>query len=180
MQTPPENKSCDKTACTGPVPGNASCEACRLSLANSAAKKKLALFPLSGDEAEILGELAHGGAKSVCRFVMSSSREKDLEAVALAPVLIRGPEDTVEAVRERGKILTGLLERGLITLEYGSPLPGFDERTVRESAAFSSFEDTVREGAGKPGFLFDTAKLEAGRMEMTDDGAQAMLDYYRL
>ncbi|MCI1965620.1 MAG: hypothetical protein LKJ17_05740 [Oscillospiraceae bacterium] len=181
MKTNPEQEPCNQTTCTGPIPGNSYCAACRLTLAQRAARKKLAVFPLSDQEAEILGKLSSGGAVTVCRFVMSSSKEDSLQSIALAPVVIHSPGDTVALVKERGAVISQLVKRGLISLKYdGKAVPGFDEQTVRKSAAFTAFQEAVNEGSGKPNFLFDTALLETGSMEMTDDGAQAMLDYYRL
>ncbi|WP_411676303.1 hypothetical protein [Caproicibacter sp.] len=174
-----ENDRCDQNGCSGPVPGNPLCESCRLYLTKKSAEKRNLPFPLTDGEAELLGKLFSGGAAPVSRFVMGSSREDDLESVALAPVVVRGPEDDVETVKKLGEIITSLEDRGLIALDYESPVPGFDDHMVRESAAFTAFEEAVEEGGKRPGFLFDTARLDSGSITLTDDGAQAMLDYYR-
>lgn len=161
------------------TPGNPLCESCRLYCAKKAGRRESAQFPLTGEEAAVLGELSRTGPLPVCRFILKSSVEDELENIALAPVLIRKPGDDVKTAVGRGKIILALEKRGLVLLDYETPLPGYNYDAVKASAAFAEFLNTVNEGKSRPGFLFDTADLDAGSMALTDDGAEAILDYLR-
>jgi hypothetical protein len=110
----------------------------------------------------------------LCRFLMGSSQEEELESVGLSPVFLEGNED-LPAVRETGAVLEALANRGLITLDYDLALSNYDYAQYRSSPPFRLFRETVAQGAQQPGFLFDTAILEKGSMALTDLG-QAVLE----
>lgn len=93
---------------------------------------------------------------------MESTAEDDFSAVALSPVYLRSPEDTMEQVKEMGALLLDLERRGWITLDYGYALEGYPYEEYRTSALYAYFCRTVEEAKGRPGFLGDTPVLELG------------------
>ena len=76
----------------------------------------------------------------------------------------------MEQVKETGKMLLDLEERGWITLDYGYPLEGYPYTEYRESALYALFRRTVEEAKGRPGFLGDTPVLELGSIAPAENG----------
>ena len=95
--------------------------------------------------------------------------EDDFSSVALSPVYLRGPEETMDQVKETGRMLLDLEERGWLTLDYGYPLEGYPYTEYRESALYALFQRTVKEAAGRPGFLGDTPVLELGSIAPAEE-----------
>ena len=73
-------------------------------------------------------------------------------------------------VKEAGAFLKKLEDMGLITLDYDIPLNGYAYQEYKDSALFEYFCATLKEGAGRPGFLGDTPVLELGSMALTEAG----------
>lgn len=118
--------------------------------------------PLTPEQAAFLHELAHHHYLPLARFLTESTVEEDFSSVALAPVYLVSPEDTMEQAKARGEMLLDLERRGWITLDYGYPLEGYPYAEYRGSALYAYFCQTVEEAKGRPGFLGDTPVLELG------------------
>lgn len=115
----------------------------------------------------------------VARFVMESSREAGVYAVALAPVYLGTPADTMEAVKSLGAELDALERAGLISLDYDMPLSGYPYEEYDASTLYAFFRQTVLQGSERPGAVFDRAVLDKGSMALTGSGAarvEEMLD----
>ena len=106
----------------------------------------------------------------VAQFLLRSTKSEHLEAIALAPVYILDPEDTMEHIKETGIILHGLEEKGLITLDYDVPLQNYDYKTYHDSAVYQSFRQTVEEAKARPDFLYNIGIMELGSMALTQRG----------
>ena len=63
---------------------------------------------LTEAQTAFLHELEHHHFLPVARFLIESSREDDFSSVALAPVYLRGPEESMEWVKETGAMLLEL------------------------------------------------------------------------
>lgn len=120
------------------------------------------LGELTQAQAAFLHELEHHHFLPVARFVVESSQEGDFSSVALAPVFLRSPEETMEWVKETGAMLLELEQRGWITLDYDYPLEGYSYAEYKQSELYTYFCSTVEEAKGRPGFLGDTPVLELG------------------
>lgn len=116
-----------------------------------------------------LHELEHHHFLPVARFLVESTVEDDFCSVALAPVYLRVPEETMEWVKETGKMLLELEEMGYLTLDYDYPLEGYPYTEYKTSALYTYFCDTIEEGKGRPGFLGDTPVLELGSIAPADE-----------
>lgn len=110
----------------------------------------------------------------LARFIVRSSQSDHLESVAMAPVYLGHSDEPVEQVRKTAEELSGLEELGLVSLDYGEALGGYDYEDYTNSSAFLVLEDMVREGASREGFLFDEAQLERGSMALTVMGLNAV------
>ena len=64
---------------------------------------------------------------------MESTAEDDFSSVALAPVYLLSPQDTMEQVKKMGALLLDLERRGWITLDYGYALEGYPYEEYRTS-----------------------------------------------
>lgn len=117
---------------------------------------------LTEAQAAFLHELGHHHFLPVARFLMESSQEGDFSSVALAPVFLRGPEETMEWVKETGAMLLDLEQRGWITLDYDYPLERYTYAEYKQSKLYAYFCSTVEEAKGQSGFLGDTPVLELG------------------
>jgi len=100
----------------------------------------------------------------VSRFVMSSSHTESAIFTALAPVYLEDKYDTMEMVKVLSDRLAAMAERKLISIDYDSPLADYDYDIHRNSDLFHYFEDTVKEGSKRPGFLCDIAEIDCGRV----------------
>lgn len=121
----------------------------------------------NNEEISILQEIAQCGHLPISRFVMSSSTEHEARFVSLAPVYIKALDDSMKTVKEIGMVLSGLEKKGLIALDYDSPLQGYDYTLHTNSALFAYFTETVNEGKKNSSFLCDTAEIELGSMALT-------------
>jgi hypothetical protein len=125
-------------------------------------------------ETAFLRLLAQAPFLPVGRFLLKSGRSGQLASVALAPVFLTDGRDSMEIVRERGEVLKGLAEYGVITLDYHLPLKNYDYAVFTESDAYRAFQETVAEGRKQPGFLFDRGEIELGSLALTGFGQEAL------
>lgn len=109
-----------------------------------------------------LHELRHHHFLPLARFVVESTKEDDFSSVALAPVYLRHPGETMEWVKETAAMLLDLEARGLLTLDYDYPLEGYSYEEYKTSDLYAYFQKTIAEAAARPGFLGDTPVLELG------------------
>lgn len=128
---------------------------------------------LDRPQAAFLARFAQTPFLPLTRFLYRSSKEEELESVGLSAVFLEGGED-LAAAKATGALLEGLEELGLITLDYDITLSNFDYSPYEASPLFAQFRAAVAEGAGRPGFLFDTPVLEKGSMALTDLGQAVM------
>lgn len=108
----------------------------------------------------------------VASFGITRRDDSEVFAVALAPVYLGTPADTMEQVKALGGELKALEDWDLITLDYDLPLSGYPYTEYKVSDLYGYFQETVAEAAGVPGHVFDTPVLELGSMALTDAGRQ--------
>lgn len=128
---------------------------------------------LSIAENNVLMALLERGGLPVARFTLTSSKEQEAYAVAMSPVYIADPGDSLETIKEYGAIYAGMEEKGLIELDYEFPLPGYPYREYHESWAWRHFVETAAE-AKQRGFTFDIPRLEMGGITMTEHGHEVV------
>ena len=124
---------------------------------------------LTSAQAAFRHELEHHHYLPLARFLMESTAEDDFSSVALAPVYLLSPQDTMEQVKEMGALLLDLERRGWITLDYGYALEGYSYEEYRTSELYAYFCRTVEEAKGRPGFLGDTPVLELGSIALAEE-----------
>ena len=133
---------------------------------------------LSIAENNVLMALLDRGGLPVARFALTSSKDQEAYAVAMGPVYIADPEDSLEAIREYGALFSEMEHKGLIELDYDFPLPGYAYGEYRGSAAWRHFEETAAEAKGR-GFTFDTPHLELGGITLTERGQEVIDEMIR-
>jgi len=129
---------------------------------------------LNDVEKSFLKNLAERNCLPISRFVMSSTTQEEARFVALSPVHIIALDDSMEAVKKIGAMLSGLEENQLITLDYDIPIRGYEYELYKNSELFLYFKETIKEGATKDKFLCDTAEIELGSMELTKYGIEIL------
>ncbi len=129
---------------------------------------------LDAAQQEFLNALAVQKTLPVARFVRMNDQIDDVCIVALEPVYLMSPTDSMEAVKAYGAFLTELEELGLLTLSYETPLPDYSYLEYHTSSLFAFFQETVREGSKNATFLGNTAVLECGSIALTDFGARCV------
>ena len=128
-------------------------------------------------ELALMFELMETPFLPVCRFTMTKAGEEDtVRVTALAPVYFNAVDTTMEEAKQIGEALLHLEEKGIITLDYDVKLENYDYVEYRNSDLYKEFKKTVAEGAGKEGFLCDTAVIDMGSMALTDKG-RAVIEY---
>lgn len=106
----------------------------------------------------------------VACFSLAKQGDAHGYAIALAPVYLGSPQDTMEMVKELGAQLTQLEEGGLITLDYDIRLSGYPYAEYETSELYAYFKRTVAEGKSLQNARYDTANLELGSMALTEEG----------
>lgn len=129
---------------------------------------------VSEPEADFLMRLAQIPFLPVVRFLLKSSLSSHLESEALAPVYLERSDDSLDTVKETGKVLKALKQKGLLSLDYDRPLEGGDYSLYERSKLFAYFKETVAEGSRRPGHLFNLPLLECGSIALTALGQQAV------
>ncbi len=90
--------------------------------------------------------------------------------VALAPVYLATTEDTMEQVKDLGKVLSELENMDLIFLDYDIPIANYAYAEYKNSALYAYFVQTTEEAARRPNPAFDTPDLELGSITLTEKG----------
>lgn len=125
-------------------------------------------------DVDFLRRLAETPFLPLARFILKRGDSGRPGFVALAPVYMDDKDATMETVVSNGNILTGLRDKGLITLDYGEPLQGGGYSHFENSGLLDFFRDMVAEGNSILGF--DTAELEPGSIALTNVG-RALIDH---
>ena len=128
---------------------------------------------LSIAENNVLMALLDRGALPVARFTLTSSKDSSGYAVAMEPVYIASPTDSLDDIREYGQLFAGMEDKGLIDLDYEYPLPGYPYHEYRGSDAWRRFTETAAEAKTR-GFTFDTPRLELGGITLTEQGQETI------
>ena len=110
----------------------------------------------------------------VARFVLVQSDNAQAFAVALAPVYLGSPGDSMAHVKEVAEALDELESADYLSLDYDIPLSGYPYAEYKASDLYAYFLKTVEEGKKRADFQFDTGKLELGSMALTDRGESAV------
>lgn len=125
---------------------------------------------LSDPQIELLSTLAQVSYLPLTQLLLKSTKSDHLEAVALSPVYLEDPRESMEQVKQTGAMLLELEEYGLISLDFDMELKGYDYQIYRDCAVFALLRQTVEEGRGREDFLYDLAEVERGSMALTDLG----------
>lgn len=112
----------------------------------------------------------------VAQLTLSSTKDKSLYSIALAPVYLADAQDSMEEIKALGIELKQLQQSGLITLDYDLPLGGYSYQEYENSAIYRHFIETVKQSATHPEFLFDIPALEKGSMALTTKGENLIAD----
>lgn len=132
---------------------------------------------LSDKEKEFLLLLAQTPFLPVTSFILKSTKSEHLEAVALAPVYLADGKDTIETVKDTGKVIERLAELHIISLDYDIPLENCDYSEYETSDLFEFFKETVAGGTANADYIFDIPFLQLGSMALTSIG-QDVLDSF--
>ncbi len=128
---------------------------------------------LSIAENNVLMALLDRGGLPVAQFALTSSKDQEAYAVAMGPVYIARPDDSLETVREYGALFAGMEHKGLIDLDYDFPLPGYPYEEYRNASVWRHFVETAAEAKTR-GFTFDTPNLELGGITLTERGQEVV------
>lgn len=126
--------------------------------------------PLTDPERQLLDLLARNAFLPVARFLLRSPENPELSFVMSAPVYLTGPEATQEELRTAGTALLQLQRRGLITLDYGIPLSGFDYASWERSALYRQFARSAAAPGAEPMLEPGSAALTLQGQEAIDEG----------
>ncbi|MEA5014792.1 MAG: hypothetical protein VB099_09555 [Candidatus Limiplasma sp.] len=125
---------------------------------------------LTPTQADILLALRQRQCLPVASFSLGKTGDEARRGVALAPVYLSSPEDSMEQVKELGHELSLLEEMDLLTLDYDMPLQNYPYEEYKASTLYAYFVKTVEEAAQRPDSTFDTPLLELGSMALTPAG----------
>ncbi len=121
-------------------------------------------------QVDILLALAMRRYLPVACFSLAKEGVDGPNAIALDPVYLSSPDDSMELVKEIGAELVALEEGGLITLDYDLPLKGYPYEEYITSDLYALFVQTVKEATALPDHAYDTPVLELGCMALTEAG----------
>ncbi len=126
---------------------------------------------LSDLEKELLKEIRDEDRFPIVRLELHSSEEEELVNIALNYARITDPQDSMETVRARGEALRGLMEKGLVFIDYTVRIwVSGDYDVYYRSNIYELLCHTVMEGAKQPGALFNLPYLRKGYASLTRRG----------
>ncbi len=128
----------------------------------------VAIEDLNETELLFLRQLLEYKLLPVSRFIVTSSKQHDFNNVVLSPVFIVDIKDSMEQIKNIGKLLNFLQDLGLVTLDYDIPLEGYAYKEFHDSEIFAYFNATVTEAREKGGFLGDIPTMECGSIAPTE------------
>ena len=129
---------------------------------------------LSEDEKQFLSLLAETPFLPVTKFLLKSTKSDHIESVALAPVYLTDKNDSMETIKNTGRIIERLAEHNVISIDYDIPLENYDYSDYEQSDVFACLKEMVAEGQNNPNFIFDTAGLQFGSVALTGIGQDAL------
>ena len=135
---------------------------------------KVEIDKLPKKEVDFLMYLAQYPFLPVVSLLMRSSSENEVEVATLEPVFLEGQEDSLDKVKEIGKILYSLRYKGLITIDYDKPLDNGKYSLFEQSAIYEWFVRTVTETGDKSGIIYDKPVMERGSLALTLRGQEAI------
>ena len=130
---------------------------------------------LSPMQADFLMAIHQRSCLPIACFTFAKADDAGRHAVALSPVYMSSPADSMEQVKTVGNELIQLEDMGLLTLDYDIPLKGYAYNEYKNSELYAYFAATVKEAAALPNTAFDTARLDLGSMALTEAG-EAMVE----
>ena len=129
---------------------------------------------LSEDEKQFLSLLAETPFLPVTKFLLKSTKSDHIESVALAPVYLTDKNDSMETIKNTGRIIERLAEHNAISIDYDIPLENYDYSDYEQSDVFAYLKEMVAEGQNNSNFIFDTAGLQFGSVALTGIGQDAL------
>ena len=125
---------------------------------------------MSSIQLDILLSLRQRGCLPVASFSLTKADDSTRHAVALAPVYLSDPNDSMERAKQVGNALSGLENMNLLTLDYDIPLRNYAYAEYKTSELYAYFVKTVEEAVARLEIAFDTPVLELGSMALTEEG----------
>lgn len=126
---------------------------------------------LSDLEKELLKEIRDEDRFPIARLELHSSEEEELVNIALNYARITDPQDSMETVKARGEALRGLMEKGLVFIDYTVKIwVSGDYDVYYRSDIYELLCHTVMEGAKQPGAIFNLPYLRKGYASLTRRG----------
>lgn len=129
---------------------------------------------VTDNQAVFLKQLKQFNYLPVAQCVIKSSTEHSFSVVAISPMFIRNPSDSLELVKEAGEFLLKLENQGLIEIDFDIPLNGYEYLEYKNSEVYKYFSETINDAPKDRGFLGDTPTLELGSMVITKAGEDAI------
>ena len=108
-------------------------------------------------------------------FSLTNSNDTARYTMALEPVYISAPEDSMEQVKQLGKELLLLESMDLIAIDYDATIQNYAYQEYKTSTLYAYFVKTVAEAAARPAPTFDTPNLELGSMCLTEAGEKKVI-----
>lgn len=123
---------------------------------------------LTESEQELLVELYRAPRFPIVRLELHNSEEPELVNTALNYVRLTDPADSMEAVKARAELLRGLMEKGLVFIDYTTCVwVAGDYDAYYRSNIYKMLCHMVMESAGKPGFVFNLPYMRKGYASLT-------------
>ncbi len=129
---------------------------------------------LTEEEKAMLVEIRNTKRFPIVRLELHSSEQKELVNTALNYVRINDPDDSMEVVKARGKVLQTLMERGFVFIDYTVHVwVSGDYDVYYKSKIYELLCHTVMESAKRPGTVFNLPYMKKGYASLTHKGEKA-------
>lgn len=126
------------------------------------------------EEKALLQQIKESLRYPISRFELRSTNDSALISTALNYVSFKDKHATMDEVKARANLLIGLEEKGLIEVSFSMlTYVKSDYLVYYNSDLFALLNETVEEGRGQEGFLFDTTFLKVGIAKLTLKGKYA-------
>ncbi|WP_317854215.1 hypothetical protein [Chakrabartyella piscis] len=123
---------------------------------------------LSSAAQELVKQLEIHCYLPVVQFVVQDTTDPMFKLVAYSPVYIEETEQTIEEIRDMGKVLVDLQKKKILTLDYHLPLQGYAYQEYLESEVFVEFANSVV-AEMKQEYTGVFATIQKGSMALTQE-----------
>lgn len=131
---------------------------------------------LNTQQRELLTKMKNCKRFTIVRLELYNSKQTDLVSTALNALHLEQTQTSLEQAKAVCNLLMEMEQMGLVNLCYTPRITAYSDYEIYEkSSIFAQLCELAKQGAKKPGFLFDAARIRRGVATVTEKGRMLYL-----